>query len=133
MKNRSTGAGGILLAVGVGGGFGALARFALSGLTTTWAGEGYPWGTFFVNLSGSMLLGLVVGTLVDRKASGSAKAFLTAGFCGGFTTFSTYDYELITLLSAGQHTAAAAYLVGSVTLCIAGAWAGLALWGVGRG
>ena len=118
---------GILVAVGVGGGLGALARFALSGWTAVRAGEGYPWGTFVVNVSGSILLGLLVGFLSSRHAPAPVRALLTVGFCGGFTTFSAYDLEVVALIARGEILLALVYPATTLVLCVVGLGLGLRL------
>jgi len=113
--------------VGLGGGLGALARFAMSGWVTTWAFAGFPWGTFAVNLIGSAALGSLSRALPAPTASPATRAFLGMGLCGGFTTFSTFDFETISLIQRGAYTTAAAYSLGSAAVCIAGVYAGARL------
>jgi fluoride exporter len=109
------------LLVGAGGALGSLARFALGGWVTTWAGAGFPWGTFAVNVLGSLAIGFVIRALAMRGAAGAEmRAFLAIGVCGGFTTFSTFDLEMLTLLQHGRAGMAAVYALGSVSACIGG-------------
>jgi fluoride exporter len=112
--------------VALGGAIGALARFGLGGWVTTWAYAGFPWGTFFVNLLGSTALGLLHGILPAPPAAPAARAFLVIGLCGGFTTFSTFDFETLSLLQQGRPGTAAAYALGSVAACLSGVVAGMA-------
>jgi fluoride exporter len=114
----------ILIFVALGGGCGALVRFGLSGWVTTWAGAGFPWGTFAVNAIGSSLLGLALGGFTRVSLPVEMRALVTAGFCGGLTTFSTFDYESLVLLASREFALAAAYALGSVLACLGGAAAG---------
>jgi fluoride exporter len=115
--------GAVLLWIGMGGALGALARFALGGWVTTWAGMVFPWGTFAVNVIGSVALGATNGVL-RPATSPYLRAFLTVGLCGGFTTFSTFDLEVFTLFASGRTYAAAAYAGASAICCIAGIYLG---------
>jgi fluoride exporter len=123
--------------ISVGGGLGAMARFAVSGWVTTWAYAGFPWGTFLVNVSGSALLGFLHRALPAGTASPRARGFFTIGLCGGYTTFSTFDFETFALLDAGRYALAGAYSLGSVATCVVGVLIGLRLAAVaaarGRG
>jgi len=117
----------LLFYLGIGGGIGALARFAVGGWVPTWAGVGFPWGTFAINVLGSALLGLLHGALPRTDRFPTARAFLTVGFCGGFTTFSTFDFETLVLLQQQQYGIAGLYSAGSVVACVVGALGGMAL------
>ena len=117
-------AGSVGVAVAAGGAAGALARFAVSGWTTTWAAAPFPWGTFAVNALGSLALGVLTGALLRRDAPPALRGFLLTGLCGGFTTFSTFDYEVLAMLQRGTYGTAAAYALGSVAVCVAGVWVG---------
>jgi fluoride exporter len=112
--------------VAAGGAVGAVARFMIGGWVTTWAAAGFPWPTFVVNVGGSLLLGFLQVALPPASAPHVRAAF-TIGLCGGFTTFSTFDYEMLALLQQGNYGTAAAYGVASVSMCIAGVFAGMAL------
>ena len=108
----------VLLAVG--GGAGANARFYLGRAVAEWqlrhGGVGFPWGTFVVNVSGSALLGLLAATCLGSAdpARRLWYVLLGTGFCGGFTTFSTFSVEALDLLREGRGGAAVAYVLGSV-------------------
>jgi fluoride exporter len=110
--------------VALGGALGAIARFGVGGWAGGWAVSAFPWATFLVNASGSTLLGFVHGALPPPGKAPSRRAFLTVGLCGGFTTFSAFDQEVLALLQRGEHTLAAAYALASVATCVAGVWAG---------
>jgi fluoride exporter len=76
----------------------------------------FPWATFAINLFG----GLLIGWLANRL-SGDSRYFWITGFCGGFTTFSAYSLETVTLLEQGRYLHAALYVIASGTLCVAAA------------
>ncbi len=100
----------------VGGIVGTLARFGLSGLIQTSAGNAFPWGTLAVNLIGSFVLGVAVRGAGLTSLSPDLRAMLTIGFCGSFTTFSTFSFETFELLRDGAWTRALLYALGSLTL-----------------
>jgi CrcB protein len=103
---------------------GAMARFGISqGLSDLW-GRTLPYGTFVVNLSGSFLIGVVMAVLIERVADPVWRLLLVTGFLGGYTTFSSYSFELVTMLLSGRLGWAAAYLVASNILGVAGCLAG---------
>lgn len=120
----------IYLYVAVGGVLGSLARFAVGGWAAGAGGPPIPWGTLLVNLLGSLLLGVLMRALPEWGVSMEARALLTVGFCGSFTTFSTFGYETWALLQGGAHGLAALYVLASVVLGIAGVAAGLWLAGM---
>jgi fluoride exporter len=113
--------------IGLGGGIGAVARFAIGGWVTTWAAAGFPWGTLAINVLGSTLLGFLHRALPMDGVDPSRRAFLTIGLCGGFTTFSAFDFETFALLRDGRMLAAGTYSLGSVVACVAGVALGIAL------
>ncbi len=115
--------------VAIGGALGSVARFWLTGTVAAYTGLRFPWGTLFINVSGSALIGWVAAvSLPDRLGwHPDVRVFLMTGFCGGFTTFSAFSLQTVELLQLGEVAAAAAYAVASVVLCVAGAWAGVLL------
>jgi CrcB protein len=113
------------LYVGLGGLLGSVARYWISGLAATHVGEEFPYGTFFINVTGSFILGVLVGALTPRPGGHPWGLFLGTGFCGGYTTFSTFSVETIKLLEEGTAGAAALYLVASPLFGVAAAAAGL--------
>lgn len=114
----------ISLFVGLGGALGALARFALGGWLAAWAPPGFPWATLAANGGGSLLLGWASRRLPASGASPRARAFVTIGVCGGFTTFSAFDHELVALAGDGRAATAAFYAALSVVLCVVGVFVG---------
>lgn len=107
--------------VAIGGFFGAIARFKISGWLN--GRRVFPWGTFLINVSGSFLLGLLIGADVR----GSWQLLLGTGFMGAFTTFSTFHLEAIRLWLNRQGTVSLYYLLASYVLGLACALAGLEL------
>lgn len=85
--------------IAVGGATGSVARFLLGALVQQRAGGAFPLGTLLINITGSFLLALVMGyALATPAISREVRALLTTGFCGGYTTFSTFTYETMTLM-----------------------------------
>ena|SRR5476649_2009559 len=116
---------GVVLAVGVGGGLGALARYFIAGAVQP-AGAVFNWGIFVVNISGGFLMGLIVeASALKLNLSPDLRAFLTVGILGGYTTFSTFSLDSALLLQKGEYLQAAAYMIGSVVLSILALFAGL--------
>ncbi|MFI5521586.1 fluoride efflux transporter CrcB [Streptomyces platensis] len=93
----------------------------------------FPWGTFTVNVAGSLILGLLTGAVTAGAASSHAQLLLGTGLCGGLTTYSTFSYETLRLAADGARGCAAANCVASVAAGLAAAFAGVAaaraLWG----
>ncbi|HMH65058.1 MAG TPA: fluoride efflux transporter CrcB [Rhizomicrobium sp.] len=116
---------GTVFAVGVGGGIGALARYYIAALVQP-AGAAFNWGIFVVNISGGLLMGLIVeASALKLNLQPDVRAFLTVGILGGYTTFSTFSLDSVLLLQKGEYATAAAYIVGSVALSILALFAGL--------
>jgi fluoride exporter len=100
----------IWVAVALAGGAGAASRYAVDWLVTSRGPGGYPWGTLIVNVSGSLLIGLVAGAVAHHGAPGAFGTVAAAGFCGAYTTFSTLVYEAWRLAEARAYLQAAAHL-----------------------
>lgn len=111
----------------LGAGIGGLARYALGGWVQSRAGIAFPWGTLFVNVTGSLLLTFLIGTLERTAVSPEWRLFLGIGVCGGYTTFSTFSYETVRMMQSGDWTRAAWYVAASVVLTIAAALLGFLL------
>ena len=118
----------LLLYVGAGGALGSISRYALAYLIQSRSTSPFPSATLLINITGSMLLGLIMRYAADTSAiSVEARLLLTTGFCGGYTTFSTFSYETVRLIEDGDYRRAAAYATLSVVLSLAGIFAGFAL------
>jgi CrcB protein len=104
----------LLLFLALGGIAGTLARYGLQGLVQP-SGGTFPWGTLAVNLSGALLLGFLMRYLLASGLAGpEMRAGLTIGFCGAFTTMSSFSYETVALLSDGEYWRATTYLLSTV-------------------
>jgi CrcB protein len=115
-------------AIAVGAAAGGVSRFYLASAIQQRLGASFPWGTLAINLTGSLLLGFIIRyALATPAVSIEMRAMLTTGFCGGYTTFSTFSYETAVLLEEGQFGRAAAYSLGSVVLALRGTVLGFLL------
>ncbi len=116
----------------IGGGLGAVCRYGVTTAVGMLLGGMFPWGTLIVNLVGSLLMGLVLGALLPLAKSlqllpESLRVLLTVGFLGGFTTFSSFSMETLTLLRGDSFFLAAVNVVGSIVLGLAAAYIGYQL------
>ncbi len=115
-------------AIAVGAAVGGVARFYLAAAVQQRVGTAFPWGTLLINVSGSLLLGFIIRyALATSAMSVELRALLTTGFCGGYTTFSTYSYETAALLEDGQYERAAIYAFGSMLVALAATFCGFVL------
>ncbi len=102
-----------LLLVFIGGGFGSVLRFVIGKFLNN-TENGIPYGTFAANIIGSLLIGIILGMAAKNDALSSNQTLLLAtGFCGGFTTFSTFAYENHVFLKSGDFTSFAIYTIAS--------------------
>lgn len=116
-----------LLYLALGGVLGTLARYLLGGWIHAWAGSAFPWGTLGVNLLGSLLLGFAIRATEIIPLSPEMRGLITIGFCGAFTTFSTFSYETVVLMQEGEWGRAGLYAFGSLGLGLAAMAGGLVL------
>ena len=115
----------LLAFIGVGSAIGGIARFVLSAAIQHRVTTAFPLGTLVVNISGSLLLGFLLRyALGAPDISAEVRAMLTTGFCGGYTTFSTYSYETATLLEEGDYRGAVLYALISVVISLAAVFLG---------
>ena len=115
-----------LLIIALGGALGAVSRFLLGNGVSRALGSALPYGTFVINIVGCFAMGLLMTIIVDREMIPAAwRLFLCVGFLGGFTTFSSFGYEALMLLTEGRMLAALAYAGGSVVLGLVAAAAGV--------
>jgi fluoride exporter len=115
------------LLVFVGGGLGAVARHGVNRAGLAALGPGFPWWTLAVNVTGSLAIGLLAGLFGAMETGNNARLFLVTGFLGGFTTFSAFSLDALTLWERGEPVHAGLYIVGSVILSLVAAAAGLML------
>lgn len=113
------------LLVAAGGALGASARYGLSVWVARAGLGGWPWATLIANVLGSLAMGLVIGWMLRGQGAESLRLFLVVGLLGGFTTFSSFSLETVTLLQSGQWEKAALYVVASLVLCLAAVAIGL--------
>lgn len=106
-----------LLQVAIGGAIGASLRYLSSVAAMRLIGPGFPWATLFVNILGSFVMGVLVVTLAHKDANRLAP-FLMTGILGGFTTFSAFSLDTVTLWDRGVPMTAALYVLGSVALSL---------------
>jgi CrcB protein len=118
------------LLVLVGSALGGMARHFLSNAVARRIGETFPCGTLLVNVSGCLVIGaLAAFTAADGGIAGQlgAREFLAVGFCGGYTTFSSFSLQTLNLVRDGEWRRAGLNIVGSVAICLAAAWCGFEL------
>lgn len=112
--------------VALGGALGSVSRFLMGPALQRAFNATFPVGTLIINILGSLVLGFVMRLAIEGvSVTPEARAFIAVGFCGGFTTFSTFSYEAIRLLEDGEGWRAAAYIVASVMLSLLAAFVGL--------
>ncbi len=117
----------LFLAVAVGGFVGAPSRYLVDRMVSRRVSSVLPWGTFAINMTGSVLLGLLTGLALSHHLPDLPTAFLATGFCGAYTTFSTFTFESIRLLEEGAFLEAAGYIVVSVAVGLGAAALGLVI------
>jgi CrcB protein len=116
-----------LFLVFIGGGFGSVLRYIVSKLLNN-SESGIPYGTFAANILGSLLIGIILGYAAKNEALTENHTLLLAtGFCGGFTTFSTFAYENHVLLKSGDFTSFAFYTIASFVVGFLAVFAGMYL------
>ena len=125
------------LVIGLGGALGSMLRFGLGtfidGALSKGTGPIFPWGTVIVNITGCFVIGFIFTISVAEgrlMLSPLTRNFITIGILGGYTTFSSFSWQTLSLAQAGQFGAAAANVLISVVLCLLGVWLGamLAAW-----
>jgi fluoride exporter len=114
--------------VAAGSAAGGVARFLLGGALQRALGTTFPAGTLLINITGSFVLGVILRFALGTPAvSPEVRALLTTGFCGGYTTFSTFSYETVGLIEDGEYRRAALYVAASVVASVAAAFLGVVL------
>ena len=115
-----------LLIIGVGGFAGSICRYLVQHYFVEHYPSDYPWGTFIANVTGCFLIGLIFGLILKGSVINQEVAFLlTAGFCGAFTTFSTFSYEGLLMINQGKILLFMGYTTLSVVLGLICTWAGV--------
>ncbi len=114
--------------IALGGALGASGRFFVTSTMGRMIGHGFPWGTVIVNVLGSFIMGALISFMAIKwSTSAEMRAFLTTGILGGFTTFSAFSLDFVTLIERKENVAAIGYAAGSVGLSILAVFAGLVL------
>ena len=116
--------------IAIGSALGGVARYWCSGVAARLVGETFLWGTLFVNIFGSFVIGFFAAlTGPDGRvyASTTARQFVTIGICGGYTTFSSFSIQTLSLMQGGEWFRAGAYIVLSVICCLVAVWMGYLL------
>lgn len=116
--------------IALGGALGSVARHWFSTFALARWGGAFPWGTLLINVSGSLLIGIVAGHNHGWLAGENTRKFLMIGVCGGFTTFSAFSLQALELAQKGEWSRVSIYIIASVALCVLGAWGG---WLLGSG
>jgi fluoride exporter len=117
--------------IAIGSALGGMARHWCTALGTAWLGAAFPWGTLFINILGSFVIGLFFAlTGPEGRFPGvplDARLFVMTGICGGYTTFSAFSLQTLSLFQDGAWMRGGAYIAASVALCLIGVWAGYLL------
>ncbi|MBF0132488.1 MAG: fluoride efflux transporter CrcB [Magnetococcales bacterium] len=117
-----------IFAVALGGSVGAVARYLISNAVYAWLGRGFPWGTLFVNVGGSLIMGILFQVFSERYAEHDVwRAALLVGVLGALTTFSSFSLETLQLIQNGEFRLSLMNIAASVILCLVGVWGGLVL------
>lgn len=117
-----------IVLVGIGGGMGSVLRYMTSSFMTKYFPSAFPWGTLSVNVLGCLLMGVLL-SLGERQSwmNNDLRLLWLTGFCGGYTTFSTFASENIQLWQSGQILTVIAYTIASVLLGLVAVWLGLVM------
>src|SRR5262245_34873234 len=113
--------------IAIGGALGSVARYWCGGVASRLVGEAFPWGTLFVNILGSFVIGFfatLTGPGGRFPAGDIVRQFVMIGLCGGYTTFSAFSIQTLDLIQDGDWLRAGANIVGSVVLCLLAVWLG---------
>ncbi|KGP78960.1 MULTISPECIES: fluoride efflux transporter CrcB [unclassified Paenibacillus] len=115
----------MIIWIGLAGMLGAVLRYSLGRWISGSLGTAFPWGTWVINISGSLLLGLLYGWHQSASISYGIWVIWGTGFCGAYTTFSTFGYETLGLLGQERYSRAVVYVISSVLLGVAASFAGV--------
>ena len=117
-----------VIAIAAGGAFGSLLRFWMSNGVYAMVGRSFPYGTLVVNVVGCVVMGLLSALVLGRVGGDPVvRAGLLIGLLGGFTTFSTFSMETVTLIEQGSLMKAGGNIIASMALCVGGTWIGLVI------
>ena len=113
--------------IALGSALGGMARYACSNLAVVWLGPSFPWGTLAINVLGSFIIGFfatLTGPDGRYLVPGDVRQFVMVGLCGGYTTFSSFSLQTLTLVQDGEVVRAGLNVGGSVVLCLIAVWLG---------
>ena len=113
--------------IALGSALGGMARYACSNWVANWFGLTFPWGTLIINVLGSFVIGFfatLTGPDGRLMVPGDARQFVMVGLCGGYTTFSSFSYQTLTLAQDGEMLRAGVNVGASVALCLLSVWLG---------
>lgn len=116
--------------IAIGSALGGMARHWCNAIVTDLLGASFPWGTLFINIIGSFVIGFffaLTSTGGRFDVPVNAKLFVMTGICGGYTTFSSFSLQTLSLLQEGAWARAGGYIAGSVAFCLLAVWIGYAL------
>lgn len=113
--------------IALGGAAGSVLRYILGGAVQRFSARGFPVGTLVVNVLGCILIGVLLQRFINEQTHPAARALLIVGFCGGFTTFSTFSAETIAIMLGGDVGRATIYVLLSVALCLLATWGGMTM------
>lgn len=111
----------------LGAGCGGVSRFWIGHWIVKMVGATFPWGTFAINITGSLLIGIFFGLQPVSEPPSPARLLIVVGFLGGYTTFSSFSYETLALFQKQAYTSAIAYALGSLVLGLFAVWLGHSL------
>ncbi len=115
------------LLVAIGGAIGAAGRYLIGGWVQSFAGTSFPLGTFFVNVTGSVVIGLILGLSERGSLSGQARLLLAVGMMGGYTTFSSFSYDNLGLLQTGETGRLLLNIAGQIAIGLFAAYVGVVM------
>lgn len=113
--------------IALGGAIGSMARYAGTNIVAGWLGGHFPWGTLFINVLGSFVIGFfsaLTGPGGKVFVSNDVRLFVMVGICGGYTTFSSFSLQTLDLMHDGHYLRAGFNVVGSVLACLIAVWIG---------
>ena len=115
--------------IAIGGALGSMARYGSTNLVSGWLGAHFPWGTLFINILGSFVIGFFSaltgpGGRLHLTVPNDGRLFVMVGICGGYTTFSSFSLQTLDLMRDGHALRAGLNVVGSVTLCLIAVFVG---------
>ncbi|NNF02504.1 MAG: fluoride efflux transporter CrcB [Bacteroidia bacterium] len=117
------------LMIFIGGGLGSICRYSIGQMVSRYSNFSFPVGTFLSNFISCIILGFLISLFMGKSnIDQNLKILLIVGFCGGFSTFSTFTYEIFELLRSGNYQTLGLYVISSLLLCLLGFFAGYRLY-----